>query len=80
VDQFAAAFQRRSLEVAVPMDRRVRAFSPKKRATVSRLRLRLTPSPQSGMRRAKADQSNGGEAQDQDTAKARRPSHLQIIK
>ena len=78
--QFAARFNGVSQEVAVPMNAVSGIFA---KETGYGFAFTITADPVASLANAsvqKPIQSNGGEAKDQDTAKARRPSHLQIIK
>lgn len=78
--QFAARFNGVSQEVAVPMNAVSGIFA---KETGYGFAFTITADPVASVANAsvqKPIQSNGGEAKDQDTAKARRPSHLQIIK
>jgi stringent starvation protein B len=78
--QFAARFNGVSQEVAVPMSAVSGIFA---KETGYGFAFAMATDPVASIANAtvpKPIQSNGGEAKDQDTAKARRPSHLQIIK
>ena len=78
--QFAARFNGVSQEVAVPMSAVSGIFA---KETGYGFAFAMASDPIASIANAtvpKPIQSNGGEAKDQDTAKARRPSHLQIIK
>ena len=78
--QFAARFNGASQEVAVPMGAVSGIFA---KETGYGFAFAIAADPVASVGNAtvqKPIQSNGGEAKDQDTAKARRPSHLQIIK
>jgi stringent starvation protein B len=78
--QFAARFNGVSQEVAVPMNAVSGIFA---KETGYGFAFAIAADPVASVANAsvqKPIQSNGGEAKDQDTAKARRPSHLQIIK
>jgi stringent starvation protein B len=78
--QFAARFNGVSQEVAVPMGAVSGIFA---KETGYGFAFTIATDPVASVGNAtmqKPIQSNGGEAKDQDTAKARRPSHLQIIK
>ena len=78
--QFAARFNGISQEVAVPMNAVSGIFA---KETGYGFAFTIAADPVASVANAsgqKPIQSNGGEAKDQDTAKARRPSHLQIIK
>jgi stringent starvation protein B len=78
--QFAARFNGVSQEVAVPMNAVSGIFA---KETGYGFAFTIAADPVASVANAsvqKPIQSNGGEAKDQDTAKARRPSHLQIIK
>jgi stringent starvation protein B len=78
--QFAARFNGVSQEVAVPMNAVSGIFA---KETGYGFAFTISADPVASVANAsvqKPIQSNGGEAKDQDTAKARRPSHLQVIK
>ena len=78
--QFAARFNGVSQEVAVPMSAVSGIFA---KETGYGFAFTIASDPVASVGNAtmqKPIQSNGGEAKDQDTVKARRPSHLQIIK
>jgi stringent starvation protein B len=79
--QFAARFNGVSQEVAVPMNAVSGIFA---KETGYGFAFTIAADPVASVANAtvqKPMQSNGGgEAKEQDTAKARRPSHLQIIK
>ena len=79
--QFAARFNGLSQEVAVPMNAVSGIFA---KETGYGFAFTIAADPVASVANAtvqKPMQSNGGgEAKEQDTAKARRPSHLQIIK
>src|SRR5947208_11248600 len=78
--QFSARFNGASQEVAVPMNAVSGIFA---KETGYGFAFAMASDPIASIANAtvpKPIQSNGGEAKDQDTAKARRPSHLQIIK
>jgi stringent starvation protein B len=78
--QFAARFNGVSQEVAVPMNAVSGIFA---KETGYGFAFTIAADPVASVANStvqKPIQSNGGEAKDQDTAKARRPSHLQVIK
>src|SRR5689334_9735581 len=78
--QFNARFNGVSQEVAVPMSAVAGIFA---KETGYGFAFTIASDPVASVGNAtmqKPIQSNGGEAKDQDTVKARRPSHLQIIK
>ena len=78
--QFAARFNGVSQEVAVPMNAVSGIFA---KETGYGFAFTITADPVASVANAtvpKPLQSNGGDTKDQDTVKARRPSHLQIIK